>query len=200
MRMVHALFPGIFLLQSPHPAEFGRGGAFDRIDSLEDRLQIESRVLADHADIDSLPVAEPVGNFRHRETLVLAAPVVELHLQDVAALYGSVLFRFGRSAFALAPLHFDLFLQAGDFLRPPEFVDPCHDVGVIREFGRKLVALEFAVEAALAEGLVHLRVVASPRSGDGMLDIETRGIAHEVGQADLFARIGANAVSYTHLE
>lgn len=85
----------------------------------------------------------------------------------------------------LAPLYFDLFLQAGDFLRPPEFVDPCHDVGVIREFGRKLVALEFAVEAVLAEGLVHLRVVASPRSGDGMLDIETRGIAHEVGQADL---------------
>ena len=27
-----------------------------------------------------------------------------------------------------------------------------------------------------------------------MLDIETRGIAHEVGQADLFARVGANVV------
>ena len=78
----------------------------------------------------------------------------------------------------------------------PEFVDSCHDVGVIRELRRKLVALEFAVEAALAEGLVHLRVVASPRSGDGMLDIETRGIAHEVGQADLFARVGANVVLF----
>lgn len=64
---------------NPHiRAEFGRGGAFDRMDSLEDRLQIESRVLADDADIDPLPVAEPVGNFRHREALVLAAPVVRV--------------------------------------------------------------------------------------------------------------------------
>lgn len=61
MRVVHALFPGIFLLQSPHPAEFGRGGAFDRMDSLEDRLQIESRVLADDADIDPLRLLNPSG-------------------------------------------------------------------------------------------------------------------------------------------
>ena len=100
------------------------------------------------------------------------------------------------SDLVVALLLLRLCISAGNFLRPPEFVDPCHDVGVIREFGRKLVALEFAVEAALAEGLVHLRVVASPRSGDGMLDIETRGIAHEVGQADLFARIGANVVLF----
>ena len=58
---------------------------------IRDSLQIESRVLADNTDIDPLPVTEPVGNFRHREALVLAAPVVESHLQDMAALYGSCL-------------------------------------------------------------------------------------------------------------
>ncbi len=76
------------LLQSPHLAERGGRGTFDRIDSVKNRLQIEPCIFADDADVDSLPIAESFGNLGHGEAFVFPAPVVELHLQIVTALNG----------------------------------------------------------------------------------------------------------------
>ena len=192
--MIRALLAGILLLQSPHLAECGRRGAFDRVDPIEDSLQIETRIFADDADVDSLPVAESFGNFGHGEAFVFSAPVVELHLQVVTTLDGTVLFGFGRGPFASADLGLDLLLQAFHLFAPAERFDPFQNLGMTGQLGRQFCPFCLPVEPILAERLVHLRIVAAAGSRKCMFDVEIRGCTDEIRNADLSSGVGTDVL------
>ena len=194
--VVRALLAGILLLQSPHLAERGGRGTLDRIDSVKNRLQIEPCIFADDADVDSLPIAESFGNLGHGEAFVFPAPVVELHLQIVAALNGVVLFGFNRCAFAPANLGFNLLLQTLHFFPPAKRFDPLHDLDMIGQLGRQFRPFCLPVESIFAERLVHLRVIAAASLRERVLDVEIRSRPDEVRNADLPPGIGTDVLLF----
>ena len=111
MDVVHTFLPGVFLLQSPHGAEIGRGAPLDRINPVENRLQVLPCIFADDADIDPLPVAEPFRHFGYFERLALPAPVVAAHLQIMTVLYSLIFLRFGHRIVNPARCALNLSLQ-----------------------------------------------------------------------------------------
>lgn len=68
----------VLRLQPPYLAEIGSRCTLDRIDAVKDRLQVESGVAADDADVDTLAVAESFRHLGHCEPVVLPAPVILL--------------------------------------------------------------------------------------------------------------------------
>ena len=150
VRVVHALLLSVVRLQAPHAPELRRRRPLDRIDPVEDRLQIEPRILPDDADVDPLAIAEPLGHLGHGEAFELAAPIVELHLQIMPPLDGPVLLGLGRRSLALAPGRLDPLAEVFDLLRPAERFDPGHHLAVCRQLRGQLGTFGLAIETVLA--------------------------------------------------
>ena len=187
--MIHALFRRILLLQPPHPAERSRRSTLDRINPVEDCLQIEPRIPADDANIHTLPIAESFGHLRHGKGLALPAPVIEVHPPVVPVLNGEILRRFGRRTLCATVRPPDPMLQPLDALEPSARLDTGQYRGMVGQLRRQFVAFDIPVEFLFAQRLVVLRILSPTRTGDGMLNVVPPAVAKKLGNPDCLPRI-----------
>ena len=129
--MIGSFLFGVFILQPPHLAKSSCSGTLNRINTIENCLQIEPRITAYYTDIHTLSVTESIGDFRHCKTLTFSSPIVELNLKVMAPLYSPVFFRFCCGPFTLPYLYLDLFLQILHSLKPTERLDTFHNINMV---------------------------------------------------------------------
>ncbi len=163
--MIHALFRRILLLQPPHPAERSRRSTLDRINPVEDCLQIEPRIPADDANIHTLPIAESFGHLRHGKGLALPAPVIEVHPPVVPVLNGEILRRFGRRTLCATVRPQTRCSNPSMRSNHPHDSTQANIAVWLARLRRQFVAFYIPVEFLFAQRLVVLRILSPTRTG-----------------------------------
>ena len=148
--VVYTLLFAILLLQPPHFAEIGSGGAFHCMYIVKCGLQVHTCISANYANIYPLSLGEPVGDFSHSETAHLVAPIVEVHSQIVALLYGFVFALFGGGAFRFFRLCCYLLFKVFYFLFPTEFFNNGKCFIATTQLAWQFCLFYLAVETAVA--------------------------------------------------